>query len=67
MTWVMWNLVLVYWETMLVSGKIGARFTPNVPSAQHSFWTYPMVLLGDEAKMEAHFGPFGDSVSVGAR
>ena len=25
------------------------------------------VLLGDEAKMEARFGPFGDSVSVGAR
>ena len=26
-----------------------------------------MVLLGDEAEMEARFGPFGDSVSVGAR
>ena len=25
------------------------------------------VLLGDEAEMEARFGPFGDSVSVGAR
>ena len=50
-----------------MSGKIGARFTPNVPSAQHSFWMYPMVLLGDEAEMEAYFGPFGDSVSVGAR
>ena len=26
----------------------------------------PMVLLGDEAQVEAHFGPFGNSVSVGA-
>ena len=26
-----------------------------------------MGLLGDEAQMEARFGPFGDSVRVGAR
>jgi hypothetical protein len=26
-----------------------------------------IVLLGDEAQAEAHFGPFGDSVSVDAR
>jgi hypothetical protein len=26
-----------------------------------------MVLLGDEAQVEAHFSPFGDNVSVGAR
>jgi hypothetical protein len=25
------------------------------------------VLLGDEAQVETHFSPFGDSVSVGAR
>jgi hypothetical protein len=25
-----------------------------------------MVLLGDEAQMEARFGPFGDSVSFSA-
>jgi hypothetical protein len=28
---------------------------------------HQMVLLGDEAQMEAHFGPFGDSVSFSAR
>ena len=27
----------------------------------------PMVLLGDEAQVEAHFSPFGDSASVGPR
>jgi hypothetical protein len=26
-----------------------------------------MVLLGDEAQVESYFGPFGDSVSIGAR
>jgi hypothetical protein len=26
-----------------------------------------MVLLGDEAQVEARFGPFADGVSVGAR
>jgi hypothetical protein len=28
---------------------------------------HPMVLLGDEAQLEARFGLFGDGVSVGAR
>jgi hypothetical protein len=32
---------------------------PNVPSAQKSFWTHPMVLLVDEVQVDAHFGPFG--------
>jgi hypothetical protein len=26
-----------------------------------------MVLLGDMCQVEAHFGPFGDSVNLGAR
>jgi hypothetical protein len=28
---------------------------------------HQMVLLGDDAQVEAHFSPFGDNVSVGAR
>jgi hypothetical protein len=44
----------------------GARFTPNVPQAHKSFWTYLMELLGDVSLMESRFGPFGDSVNVGA-
>jgi hypothetical protein len=27
----------------------------------------PIKLLGDVGDVESHFGPFGDSVSVGAR
>ena len=55
MTWVMWNIVSVRLEIMLVS------------VAQKSFWTHPIELQGDMDNMESRFGPFGDSVSFGAR
>jgi hypothetical protein len=29
-----------------------------------SFWTHPMVCLGDEAQVEARFGPFRDSANL---
>jgi hypothetical protein len=32
-----------------------------------SFWTHSMGLLGDEAQVEALFGPFGDSANFDAR
>jgi hypothetical protein len=35
--------------------------------AQKSFWMHPMVLVGDVAHVESHFGPFENGVSVGAR
>jgi hypothetical protein len=35
--------------------------------AQKLFWTNPMVLLRDEAQLEARFGPFGDSANPNAR
>jgi hypothetical protein len=47
--------------------KIGARFAPNVPYAQKSFWTNLVVLPVDEAQLEARFGPFGDSDHLDAR
>jgi hypothetical protein len=40
---------------------------PNVPCAQKSFWTHPMVLLGDEAHVDARLGLFGDSANLDAR
>ena len=50
-----------------MSVQDSARFAPNVPSAQKSFWTHPMVPLGDEAQVKARFGPFGDSANLDAR
>ena len=44
--------------------KIGAWFALDVPYAQKSFWTHLMVPLGDEAQVEARFGPFGHSVDT---
>jgi hypothetical protein len=40
---------------------------PNVPHAQKSFWTHTMVLLGDEAQVEAQFSPFEDSANLDAK
>jgi hypothetical protein len=42
-------------------------FAPNVPSAQKSFWTHPMILQGDEAQVEACLSPFEDSAKHDAR
>ena len=39
---------------------------PNEPEAQKSFWTHSIVPLGDEAQVEAHFGPFKDSANLDA-
>ena len=40
---------------------------PNELEAQKSFWMHSMKLLVDVGHVESRFGPFGDSVSVGAR
>jgi hypothetical protein len=31
------------------------------------FLDHPMVILGDMGQVEARFGPFGDSINLGAR
>jgi hypothetical protein len=54
-TCVIWNLISVHLETVLLS--VQDRFAPNVPEAHKSFWTHPMVLVGDEAQVEDRFGP----------
>jgi hypothetical protein len=55
MTCVMWNLISVYFETVLVS--VQDRCTVH---AEHTIGSYiilnaSMVLLGDEAQVEALF------------
>jgi hypothetical protein len=47
--------------------KIGAWFAPNILWAHKSFWTHPMVLLGDEAQVQARFNLFGNSGNLAAR
>jgi hypothetical protein len=64
-TWVMWNLILVCLEIVLVSiqdrSMVCAKRTIGLD------WMHPMVLLGDEAQLEAHFDLFGDSAILNAR
>jgi hypothetical protein len=38
---------------------IDARFASIEPQAQKMFQTHPMVLLSDEAQVDARFGLFG--------
>ena len=40
---------------------------PNGPQAKKSFWMHLLVLLGEEAQVEARFGLFGDSANLDAR
>ena len=55
---VMWNLVPVHLETGLVSVQDRRMVCAKHTMAQKSFRTHPMVLLRDEAQVEAHFGLF---------
>jgi hypothetical protein len=65
-TWVMWNLLSVRLEIVLASvqdtSTVWAKHTTG-----KSFWTHMMELQGDVCQVKSRFGPFGDSVSVGAR
>ena len=64
MTWVMWNVTCFRLETVLVSVQdrcmvcarrnIGSEIVLDTPDATTS----------NEAQVEAHFGPFGDSANL---
>ena len=53
------------------SANLDARLVHALRRTYHrlkkSFWTHPMKQLVDMGHVESYFGPFGDSVSVGAR
>jgi len=40
---------------------------PNAPYSKKTFLMYPMVLLAEEAQVEARFGLFGDSANLDER
>jgi hypothetical protein len=64
----MWNLILVYLETVLVSVQdrciVYAKYTIGL---EKTFWTHTMVLIGDEAQVGSHFVLFGYSLNLDAR
>jgi hypothetical protein len=55
------------WRQWYYRCNIGALFALNVQLAHKSFWTHPMILLGDEAQVEACLSLFGDSANLDAR
>ena len=65
MTWVMWILISLEIVLASVQGRCIVYARRTIGSK--SFWTHPMVPLGDDAQVEAYFGPFGDSANVDAR
>ena len=67
MTWVMSNLVLNRLETVLVSAQDRCTVFAKHTMAQKSFWTPQMVLLGNEAQVEARFDLFGNSANLDER
>ena len=67
MTRVMSNHVSVRLETVLVSVQDRCMVCFKCTIGSKTVLDAPMVLLGDEAQVEARFGPFGDSVNVDSR
>ena len=67
MTWVMWILVSICLETVLVLVQDRYLVCAKHVIGSEIVWTHPMVLLRDEAQVEAHFGPFGDSANLDSK
>ena len=60
------NHVLIRLEMVLVSVQNRCGVCAKRTIGLETVLDAPMVLLGDEAQVEARFGPFGDSANVDA-
>jgi hypothetical protein len=65
--WVIWNLVLVYLETVLLSVQYRCSVCAKRIIGSEFVLDAPTILLGDEAQVEACLSPFGDSGNLDAR
>ena len=63
----MWNLVSIHLDKVLVLVQDKCTVCAKRTIGLDIVFNAPMVLLGDEAQVEARFSPFGDSASVGPR
>ena len=63
----LWNLVSVRLEIVLVSVQDRSTVCAKRTIGLDSVINAPMLLLGDEAQVEAHFSPCGDSANLDAR
>ena len=67
MAWLFWNLVSDHVEIVLVSVQDRCMVCTKCTIGSDIAFNAPMVILGDEAQVEAPFSPFGDSVNLVAR
>ena len=67
MTRVKWKLVSVHLEIVPILAQDRCTVCGECMLGSKIILTHPMELLGDVGHVESRFGPFGDSVSVGAR
>ena len=67
MTWVLWNLVSDRLEIVLVSEEDRCTVCAKRTTGSDIVFNALMVLLGDEAQVEAPFSPFGESANLDAR
>jgi hypothetical protein len=62
--WVMQNLVLVCLDIVLMSVQDRSTVCAKCTIGLEIILDAPNGLLGDEAQVEARFGPFGDCVNL---
>jgi hypothetical protein len=65
--YVKWKLVSVNLEIVLVSTQDRCTVCTERTIGSEIILKHPMVLVGYVGQVEAYFGPFGDSVNLGAR
>ena len=66
MTWVLWNLVLDRLEIVLVLVEDRCTVCAKRTIGSDIVFNVPMVLLGEDAQLEAPFSPFGDIANLDA-
>ena len=67
MTLDLWKLVSVHLEIVLVSVQDRCTVCAKRTIGLDIDFNGPIVLLGDEAQVEARFSPFGDSSNLDTR
>jgi hypothetical protein len=63
----MWNLVLVYLETVLVLVEDGCTVCAKRTIGSEIVLDASVVLLGNKAQVDACFSPFGNCANLDAR
>ena len=61
------SLFFPFGDSVSVGARLVHALCQTYQRLRKSFWTHSMVPRGDEAQVEARFGPFGHSANLDAR